>query len=116
MNALFTDLKVSIECPGVSLQLEGWEDQLVEGTAVPVDEVEELSVVRPGLQVAGKQTEGGVLVDLYPELEILAEPHHVGRVAGPPDHPHPHPGGGGRVGHHVRPGGLEGDPAINQHE
>ena len=53
------------------------------------------------------------LVNLNPELEILAQPHDVGRVAGPADHPHPHPGGRGRVGHHVGPCRLERNPAIN---
>ena len=53
------------------------------------------------------------LVDLYPELEVLAEPHHVGGVgAQPPDHPHPHPGGRGGVRHHVGPSRLERDAEM----
>ena len=53
-----TDLEVSIESPGVSLQLEGGEDELVERTAVTVYQVEQLSVVSSRLQVPSKQTEG----------------------------------------------------------
>ena len=56
-----TDLKISIESPGVSLQLECGEDELVERTAVAVNQVEEFSIVSSGLQIAGKQSKGGVL-------------------------------------------------------
>ena len=54
----FTDLEVSIESPGVSLQLEGGEDEFVERTAVTVNQVEQLSVISPRLQVTSKQTKG----------------------------------------------------------
>ena len=53
-----TYFEVSIESPGVSLQLEGGEDELVERTAVTVYQVEEFSVISPGLQVTSKQTKG----------------------------------------------------------
>ena len=103
-------LEVRDDRPAGALQLQARENELIEGAALLVDQVEQLPVVSPGLELSGEQTEGGVLVDLYPELEVLAEPHHVcGVAAEPPDHPHPHPGGRGRVGHHVRPGRLERD-------
>ena len=113
LSLLSTHFEVSIESPGVSLQLEGGEDEFVERTAVPVYQVEQFSVVSPGLQVASKKTEGRVLVNLNPELEVLPQPHHVRRVARPPHHPHPHPGGRGGVGHHVGACRLERNPAIN---
>ena len=103
-------LEVRDQRPCRALQVQGREDELVEGAALLVDQVEQLSIVSPGLELASEQAEGGVLVNLDPELEVLAEPHHVGGVAAePPDHPHPHPGGRGGVGHHIGPCRLEGD-------
>ena len=57
-SLLSTHFEVSIESPGVSLQLEGGEDEFVERTAVAVYQVQQFSVVSPGLQVTGKQTKG----------------------------------------------------------
>ena len=54
-------LEVGYEGPGVPLQVEGGEDELVEGAAALVDQVEELPVIRPRLQVAGEQPERRVL-------------------------------------------------------
>ena len=54
-------LEVGNERPCVPLEVEGGEDELVEGTAALVDQVEQLPVVRPRLQVAGEQTERRVL-------------------------------------------------------
>ena len=58
LHIVSTYLEVSIESPGVSLQLEGGEDEFVERTAVAVYQVQQFSVVSPGLQVTGKQTKG----------------------------------------------------------
>ncbi len=112
MQSMINDchLEVSDKRPGGALQVEGREDEFVEGAALLVNQIQQLPVIRPGLQLAGKQAEGGVLVNLDPELEVLAEPHHVrGVAAQPPDHPHPHPGGRGSVGHHVGSCRLEGN-------
>ena len=54
-------LEVGDERPCVPLEVEGGEDELVEGTAALVDQVEQLPVIRPRLQVAGEQTERRVL-------------------------------------------------------
>ena len=54
-------LEVGYEGPGVPLQVEGGEDELVEGAAALVDQVEELPVISPRLQVAGEQPERRVL-------------------------------------------------------
>ena len=112
MQSMINDshLEVSDKRPGGALQVEGREDEFIEGAALLVNQIEQLPVIRPGLQLAGKQAEGGVLVNLDPELEVLAEPHHVRSVAAqPPDHPHPHPGGRGSVGRHVGSCRLEGN-------
>ena len=112
MQSMINDshLEVCDKRPGGALQVEGRKDEFVEWAALLVNQIEQLPIVCPGLKLPGKQTKGGVLVNLYPELEILPEPHHVRSVAAePPDHPHPHPGGGGSVGHHIGPGRLEGN-------
>lgn len=104
-------LEVRDKRPGGALQVQGREDELIEGAALLVNQIQQLPIIRPGLELAGKQAKGGVLVNLDPELEVLAQPHHVrGVAAEPPDHPHPHPGGRGSVGHHVGPSRLERNP------
>ena len=104
-------LEVRDKRPGGALQVQGREDELIEGAALLVNQIQQLPIICPGLELAGKQAKGGVLINLDPELEVLPEPHHVrGVAAEPPDHPHPHPGGRGSVGHHVGPCWLERNP------
>ena len=68
---LVLHLEVGYEGPGVPLQVEGGEDELVEGAAALVDQVEELPVIRPRLQVAGEQ----------PERRVLAYHHYYHCIA-----------------------------------
>ena len=115
MQSMINDshLEVSDKRPGGALQVEGREDEFVEGAALLVNQIQQLPVIRPGLQLASEQAKGGVLVNLDPELEVLAEPHHVRSVAAqPPDHPHPHPRGRGCVGHDIGPSRLEWNTEI----
>ena len=112
MQSMINDchLEVCNQRPAGALQVQGREDELIEGAALLVNQIEQLPIVSPGLKLASKQAKCRVLINLNPELKILPETHHIrGVAAQSPDHPHPHPGGGGSVGHYIGPGRLEGN-------
>ena len=79
-----------------------WIKRDVQGQSSPV--------IRPRLQPPRKEAERRILIDFNPELEILSQADHGGRLPVPAsDDAHAHSGGGGGVGHDVGAGGLEGN-------